>query len=66
MLERARKFELVKGVMVGRGEQHIEITHLFFAYDILCLPEERMMLDIQCALLCFQAVSGLNINLNKS
>lgn len=41
----------------------------FFLADgtpIFCQLDEKMILNLRCFLLCFQAVSGLNINFNKS
>lgn len=60
LLERAREVELVKGVKVGRGDRQIELSHLCFADDtlIFCQPEERIILQLRCILLCFQTVSG--------
>lgn len=46
----------------------MEISHLFSSDDtlIFCQPDEEMILNLRCVLLCFQAVLGSNINLNKS
>lgn len=54
--------------MVGKGDNKVEISHLFFVDDTLvfCQPHERMILNLKCVLLSFQAVYGLNIELNKS
>lgn len=47
--------------------QEVYITQLFFASDILlfCEPNLRDFLNIKYVLLCFQATSGLKINLAK-
>lgn len=67
LLEKAREKNLLKGVELGRGDQNVDISHLFFADDILifCQPDEKMILNLICVLLCFLAISELNINLNK-
>lgn len=39
MMEQAKHLQLIKGVKVGRGDDAIEISHLFFADDTLfCQP----------------------------
>lgn len=44
------------------------MSYLFFVDDTLicCKLKEEMILNLRCILLCFQALSRLNINLNKS
>lgn len=68
LLERAREVDLVKGMIVGRGDQQVEISQLFFTDDtfIFCQPKERMLFHLRCILMCFEAVFELNINLKKS
>lgn len=68
LLKKGREENLIEGVVIGRGDRRVEILHLFFADDtlIFCQLKERMMLHLRCILLCFQAVSGLDINLKKS
>lgn len=53
---------------MGGVDHGIDISHLFFTDDNLIFfqPEVRMILKLRCVLLCFQAVSGLKINVNKS
>lgn len=53
---------------MGMSDQKVEVSHLFFVDDTLffCKPDKRMILNLRGVLLYFQAVSGLNINLNKS
>lgn len=62
------ELDLMRGVWVGRRNQQIEVTHLFFADDtlIFCQLDERVILGLSCILMCFQAFSVLDINLNKS
>lgn len=68
LLEGARELELIRGVIVDKVGQQLEVTHIFFADDtlIFCQPEKSTMLNLLCVLLCFQAVFGLNINLKES
>lgn len=68
LLVRANNLLLLRGVSVGRGDNSMVVTHLFFADDtlIFCKPDLKNLLHLRCILLCFQAVSGLKINLNKS
>lgn len=49
------------------GKTADKISHLFFSDNTLvfCLPDDVYLLDLHCILLCFQAVSDLNINLAK-
>lgn len=67
MLCRVKDLQLVKGISVGRKNHTVEVSHLFFADDTLvfCQPEERILLNLRCVLLCFQLVSRLKINLDK-
>lgn len=55
-------------VWVGRNNQQVEVSHLFFANDtmIICQLVEEMVLNLRAVLLYFQAVQGLDINLDKS
>lgn len=68
LMIKAKDLQLVREVSVGRGDNTVEISHLFFADDTLIFyhSDVRILLDLRCVILCFQAVSGLNINLNKS
>lgn len=53
---------------MGHGENRTVVSNLFFVDDtlIFCKPYLRHLLYLKCVLLCFQVVSGLKINLNKS
>lgn len=55
LIEWACEIDLLKGVIVGGGVHGIEVSHFFFANDILifCQPEIRMILNLWCVLLCF-------------
>lgn len=68
LLVKANEHLLLRGVSIDRGDNSMVVTHLFFADDtlIFCKPDLRNLLHLRCIFLCFQAVSGLKINLNKS
>jgi len=44
------------------------VSHLLFAYDklLFCEPSVEQFRNLRCLLLCFEAISGLKINLSKS
>lgn len=58
---------LLSGIQVGREGNQIEISHLFLTNDTLIFsqPDVGMILNLKCVLLCFQVVSGLNVNISK-
>lgn len=64
MLEKAVEEGLIRGFTVG----HAQISHLLFADDtlILCDANDEQLRNLRRLLLCFEAVSGLRINLGKS
>jgi hypothetical protein len=60
---------LITGFSVGSSEQtRVVVSHLLFADDTLvfCGADERQISHIGALLVCFEAVSGLKINLPKS
>lgn len=67
-LLKARALKLVEGTVLENNGEKVEKTHLFFVDDslIFCESDAGMLLNLWCILLCFQAVSGLKINLRKS
>lgn len=67
LLLNARDLKLVEGTVLESNSKKFEVTHIFFADDslIFCKPDARMLLNLRCILLCFQAVFGLKINLYK-
>lgn len=67
MSGRANDLNLMRGVSVGRKES-LCVLLLFLGDDTLIFsqPDLRNLLHLLCVLMCFQAVSGFKINLNKS
>lgn len=55
LIEKAGELKLLNGVAVGRGEESVKISHLFFADDtlIFCEPTVNALLHLRCILLCF-------------
>lgn len=68
LLTRALELQLIRGIRVGRGDNTLEVTHLFFADDILifCQPDVGILRHLSCVLVFFPTVSGLSITLSKS
>jgi hypothetical protein len=59
----------LSGFLVGSSTQDtMMVSHLLFADDtlIFCDPIADQIRDLRCLLLCFEAASGLRINLSKS
>jgi hypothetical protein len=59
----------LSGFSVGsRNNEALSVSHLLFADDtlIFCEPNVKHFRDLRCLFLCFEAVSGLKINLSKS
>lgn len=52
----------------GRDENAFTLSHLLFADDTLvfCKDSEEQLVYLNWILLCFEELSGLEINLNKS
>jgi hypothetical protein len=60
---------LISGFSVGSNDQsRVVVSHLLFADDILvfCGADESQIRHIGALLVCFEAVSGLKVNLFKS
>jgi hypothetical protein len=69
MMNVAVERELLFGFSVGiRHFEVMKVLHLLFADDtlIFCEPKVEQICNLRCLLLCFEAVSGLKINLSKS
>lgn len=54
--------------MNGGGEEGGEISHLLFADDALffCETSDDHLRHLRVVLLCFEEVSGLKVNIEKS
>jgi len=70
LILKARDLKLIEGTVLENTGDKVKITHLMFTYDSLIFykPDARMLLNLRCILLCFQAVSSLKIiieNLNS-
>jgi len=60
---------LLTGFSVGtRDNEELVVNHLLFADDtlIFCGAQAEHVRNLRCTLLCFEAASGLMINLGKS
>jgi hypothetical protein len=69
MMNVAVERELLTGFSVGsRPSEAMEVTHLLFVDDtlIFCEPTVEQIQNLRCLLLCFEAASGLKINLSNS
>ncbi|CAI0417866.1 unnamed protein product [Linum tenue] len=68
MLSKLRDEGKIRGFFMNDLGREGEVTHLLFADDtlIFCEASVDQVLYILSALVCFQAVSGLKINLEKS
>ena len=67
-ISRAVSVGRLSGFRVGEGRRGETVSHLLFADDtlIFCKDEVRELACLKDILLCFQAVSGLKINMEKS
>lgn len=68
LLSRAVQGGLLQGFDVGVAPAVLTISHLFYADDALisCGADDAQLGHLRCVLLCFEAVSGLRVNLAKS
>uniref|UniRef100_A0A2N9FW06 Reverse transcriptase domain-containing protein n=1 Tax=Fagus sylvatica TaxID=28930 RepID=A0A2N9FW06_FAGSY len=60
---------LLKGIQVGRAEEAgVCVSHLLYANDtiLFCDADLEQLLYIRMALTCFEAVTSLRVNMNKS
>ena len=67
MLRRTEEGGFIRGFCAGRTDE-VCISHLLYADDtiIFCDAEPEQLLYIQMVLTCFEAVTGLRVNMNKS
>jgi hypothetical protein len=69
MLSRAMEGGFLSGFRVdNRNNSPLEISHLLFADDtlIMCDADVDQIHNLDHILLCFEAISGLKVNLQKS
>jgi hypothetical protein len=69
LMDKAVYEQLLEGFAVNNhNKPDLKISHLPFADDtlILCDVEQDQLLHLKGVLMCFEAVSGLHINLGKS
>ena len=69
MMKRAEGVGLFRGFRVdGRQGGGVCVSHLLFADDMIlfCDADEEQILHVRMLLLCFQAVTGLKVNMLKS
>ena len=69
ILKKTEEGGLLQGFHVGPvNNTGIRISHLLFADDIIlfCDASWEQLLSIRLALTCFQAFTGLKVNLGKS
>ncbi|GMI69299.1 hypothetical protein HRI_000599200 [Hibiscus trionum] len=68
MLPKAVSRGIFNGINVGNRDQHLEISHLQFADDLLifCNGEEIQARNVKRVLRVFELCSGLKLNLRKS
>jgi hypothetical protein len=69
MMVEAEARGLVAGFSIGPAHiPGLRVSHFLFADDtlIFCDAEEEQLRNLRCLFLCFEAASGLKINLSKS
>ncbi|CAI0629580.1 unnamed protein product, partial [Linum tenue] len=68
MLETLRSEGLISGFFMNEASEEGEVTHLMYADDtiIFCDANEDQVLNLLSTLVCFQSVTGLRINVEKS
>ncbi|CAL1355620.1 unnamed protein product [Linum trigynum] len=59
---------MISGFCMDESSRSGEMTHLLYADDaiIFCDASEEEILNVTAALVCFQSITGLRINLEKS
>ena len=69
MLKKTKDWDLLRGFQVGPANSiAVRISHLLFANDtiLFCDDSRDQVLSIRLALSCFQAFTGLSVNVGKS
>jgi hypothetical protein len=73
LLSRTLNANMLEGLLTGfsmgtRDNEELVVNHLLFADDTLlfCGAQAELVRNLRCTFLCFEAASGLRINLAKS
>ena len=69
MLKRVEEEGFIKGFSVGAdGLGGLSISHLLYADDsiLICDTDMEQLMHIRLVLTCFEAVTGLKVNMSKS
>jgi hypothetical protein len=69
MLSRMEEAGLIRGFKAGKPqEEGISISHLLFADDtiVFCDADPEQLLHLRMVLSCFEAATGLGVNMSKS
>jgi hypothetical protein len=69
MLKRVKEEGFIKGFSVGAdGLGGLSISHLLYADDtiLFCDTDMEQLMHIRLVLTCFEAVTGLKVNMSKS
>ncbi|XP_028090062.1 uncharacterized protein LOC114290376 [Camellia sinensis] len=67
LISKAVQGDLLSGFVMGERSASLVVSHLFYADDklIFCDAEATQIGHLRCILPCFEAVSGLWVNLSK-
>ena len=69
MLRSTEEAGLIKGFKAGSSAgEGISVSHLLFAYDtiVFCDADPEQLLHLRMVLTCFEAATGLGVNMGKS
>ena len=68
-MKKTEECDLIRGFQVGSVNSiGVRISHLLFANDtiLVCHASREQLLSIRLVLSCFQAFTGLKVNVGKS